>query len=161
MLLLLFQGAAEVAPHFVAALRRFISPDRSVAVSGAIPAAAWISPARTHSFTSPARAGDTQGTPPMGIIGSFDKQPREILPLDISYADVLGGRTASSIVATVEVPAGMTLVSQQVAGSTLQLYVSGGTTANSYRWTVLTDITIVGRVTRVEDEFDVVVLEVA
>lgn len=96
----------------------------------------------------------------MPIIGSFDKQPREVLPVDISYAEVIGERTATAIVATVEVPVGMTLVSQEMVGSTLQVYVSGGTTGTSYRWTLLTDITIGGRVTRVEDEFDVVVLEV-
>lgn len=97
----------------------------------------------------------------MPLIGSFSKQPREVLPVDISYADVVGGRTVTSLVPTVEVPAGMTMVSMQVDGTTLQIYVSGGTTSNSYRWTVLTDITIGGRVTRVEDEFDVVVLEVS
>jgi hypothetical protein len=96
----------------------------------------------------------------MALIGSFEKQPREVLPVDVSYADVIGDRTASSIVPTVEVPTGMTKVSEQMDGSVLQLYVSGGTTGNSYRWTVLTDITIAGNVTRVEDEFDVVVLEV-
>jgi hypothetical protein len=98
----------------------------------------------------------------MALIGSLDKQPREILPVDISYADVIGGRMVTSIVPTVEVPAGMTLVSQtlDLEGSVLQLYVSGGTTGNAYRWTALADITIGGRVTRVEDEFDVVVLEV-
>lgn len=96
----------------------------------------------------------------MALIGSFDKQPREMLPVDISYADVIGGRTATSIVPTVEVPVGMTKVSEQLAGSVLQMYISGGITGTSYRWTVLTDITIAGNVTRVEDEFDVVVLEV-
>lgn len=96
----------------------------------------------------------------MPLIGSFDKQPREQLPVDIDYSEVIAGRTVTSIVPTVEVPAGMTKVSHQVSGETLQIYVSGGTSGQSYRWVVLTDITISGNLTRVEDEFDVVVLEV-
>lgn len=96
----------------------------------------------------------------MALIGAFTKQPREILPADISYAAVIGARTATSITCTVEVPAGMTAVSQIVSGTTLQIYVSGGATAQTYRWVVLADIVIGGRTTRVEDEFDVVVLEV-
>lgn len=93
----------------------------------------------------------------MALLGSMTKQPREVYPVDISYTDVLAGRTPSSITPTVEVPVGMTLVSQELAGDQLQLYVSGGTDQNSYRWTILTSITIGGKVTTLEDEFDVVV----
>lgn len=96
----------------------------------------------------------------MALLGSMSKQPSEILPVDISYADVIGSRTATSIAQTITVPSGMTKVSDEVSGSVLQIYVSGGTTGTSYRWVVKTDITIGGKVTRVEDEFDVVVLEV-
>lgn len=96
----------------------------------------------------------------MSLIGTITKQPREILPVDISYADVIGSRTATSIVQSVTVPSGMTMASEQVSGQVLQVYVSGGTDGVIYRWTVLTDITIGGRVTRVEDEFDVAVVEV-
>ena len=96
----------------------------------------------------------------MALLGSFTKQPAEQLPVDISYADVIGARTASSIVPTVTVPSGMTSISSVVTGSVLQIYLGTGTTGQTYRWVVRTSITIGGLVTIVEDEFDVVVLEV-
>ena len=96
----------------------------------------------------------------MALLGSFTKQPAEQLPVDISYASVIGSRTATSIVPAVTVPAGMTSISSVVTGSILQIYVATGTTANTYRWVVRTSITIGALVTIVEDEFDVVVLEV-
>lgn len=96
----------------------------------------------------------------MALLGSFTKQPAEQLPVDISYAAVIGGRTASSIVPTITVPSGMTSISSAVTGSVLQIYVATGVTANTYRWVVRTSITIGGLVTIVEDEFDVVVLEI-
>lgn len=96
----------------------------------------------------------------MPLIGSFTKQPTEILPVDVRYSAVLGNRVAQSIVPAIAVPAGMTLESDEVSGSTLQMYVSGGTDGQTYRWVVTTDIMISGRLTRVEDEFDVLVEEV-
>ena len=96
----------------------------------------------------------------MPLIGSFDKQPAEQLPVDIDYSEVIAGRTTSSISPSITVPSGMTKVSHQMSGETLQIYVTGGTSGQSYRWTVLTSITISGNVTIVEDEFDVVVLEI-
>ncbi len=96
----------------------------------------------------------------MALIGSMLKQPGEILPVDISYADVIGGRVVTSITPTITVPGGMTKVSEQVSGQVLQIYLSGGVNATSYRWTVACDIVIGGRTTRVEDEFDVVVEEI-
>ena len=96
----------------------------------------------------------------MPLLGSFTKQPSEQLPVDISYATVIGSRTATSIVPVVTVPAGMTSISSIVTGTTLQIYVATGITANTYRWAVQTSITIGGLVTIVEDEFDVVVLKV-
>lgn len=96
----------------------------------------------------------------MALIGSMVKQPGEKLPVDISYADVIGDRTATSITPTITVPVGMVKDSEEVSGHTLQIYLSGGTDGNAYRWTVVTDIVIGGKTTRVEDEFDVVVEEI-
>lgn len=97
----------------------------------------------------------------MAVIGSFSKQPRETIPVDVDYSDVIGsGRTASLIAPTIEAPAGMTLVSSIVSGTTAQLYITGGTAGASYCWTLLTDLTIGGKVTRVEDEFHVTVQDV-
>lgn len=96
----------------------------------------------------------------MALLGSFTKQPSEQLPVDISYANVIGGRTVSSITPVVTVPSGMTSVSSVVAGETLQIYLAGGSTGTTYRWVITTSITIGGLITIVQDEFDVVVLEV-
>lgn len=96
----------------------------------------------------------------MAYLGSFTKQPGEILPLDISFSTVIGGRTTTSITPTCTAPVGMTKVSQTLAGEVMQIYISGGTTATTYRWTVVTDIMIGGSTTRIEDEFDVIVEEV-
>jgi hypothetical protein len=97
----------------------------------------------------------------MALLGSFTKQPGEILPVDISYEDVIGERTATEITTTIATPSGMTKVSDEISGSDLQIYLSGGTDGVAYRWVVVTDITIGGKVTRVEDEFDVLVEEVS
>lgn len=97
----------------------------------------------------------------MALIGSFTKQPGEALPVDISYAAVINGRTTSSITPVVTVPSGMTMSeTQDLTGEVLQLYVAGGTTGQTYRWVVTCTIVIGGKDTIVEDEFDVVVLEV-
>jgi len=99
----------------------------------------------------------------MALIGSFTKQPGESLPIDISYATVIGGRTTTSVTPVVTVPSGMTMSETQdydVGTDTLQIYCAGGTTAVTYRWTVVCTIVIGGKDTIVEDEFDVVVLEV-
>lgn len=96
----------------------------------------------------------------MANLGSITKQPREILPVDLSYAAVIGARTVETITPTIEVPTGMTATVQQITGSVLQIYISGGTDGQTYKWTVLTDIVIGGRTTRVEDEFTVNVVEV-
>lgn len=97
----------------------------------------------------------------MALIGSFTKQPSEKLPVDITYAAVIAGRTTTSITPVTTVPTGMTAGEvQQLTGEVLQIYVAGGTTGQTYRWVVQTSIVIGGKTTVVEDEFDVVVLEV-
>ena len=97
----------------------------------------------------------------MALIGSFTKQPSEKLPVDIDYSEVIAGRPVDSISAVINTtPAGMTKDSDAFSGEMLQIYLSGGVDGNAYRWTVVTDITIGGKLTRVEDEFDVVVEEV-
>ena len=97
----------------------------------------------------------------MSLIGSAPKQPIEILPFDISYAAVIGSRTASSITPTITVPAGMTQTSAIVSGTNLQIYVSGGTHLTGYRWVITTAIVIGGITTRVQDEYDWVINEIS
>lgn len=99
----------------------------------------------------------------MALIGSFTKQPSEKLPVDIDYTDVVAGRTLDSAITTVVTssPAGTTeSETKSQTDNVLQLYVGGGTTGQTYRWTVVATLVIGGKDTVVEDEFDVVVLEV-
>ena len=96
----------------------------------------------------------------MAIVGALTKQPREIVAVDLDYTQAIDGRTVSLITPSIEAPSGMALESAQVDGSVLQVYMSGGTAGQVYRWTVLTDIVIGGRTTRLEDEWHVLVEEV-
>ena len=96
----------------------------------------------------------------MALMGTMTKQPGETLPVDIDYTAVIAGRTVSSLTPTITVPSGITMVSNQVSGNVLQIYLSGGTDAQSYKWTISTSILIGGRTTIVEDEFIVLVQEV-
>ena len=100
----------------------------------------------------------------MALIGSFTKQPGEALPVDISYADVIAGRTVTAATHVVtSAPAG-TVESEtkdyDTGTEVLQLYVGSGLTGQTYRWTIVATFTIGGKDTIVEDEFDVVVLAV-
>lgn len=88
----------------------------------------------------------------MAIIGTFTKQPGEILPFKISYVDVLAGRTATSITPVMTLPTGLTSPAEVLSGSVYQGFVAGGTHGVDYIVTVVTDILIAGNVTRVEDE---------
>lgn len=97
------------------------------------------------------------------FLGTMQKQPGEKLPVDIDYSAVIAGRAADSIVLfEVRVPTGMQLESQDVSvpNKAAQLYISGGSDGQTYAWTVVADITMGGRLTRVEDEFQVIVKEI-
>lgn len=74
----------------------------------------------------------------MALLGSFTKQPREILDFDISYATVLAGRSDTITGVTLEVsPAGLTLSSPVITGDVMKAKASLGTTAVSYTITAL------------------------
>lgn len=95
----------------------------------------------------------------MALIGSFTKQPGEILDFDISYATVLAGRTdtISTKVVTVA-PVGLTIVTSTITGGNLiKVVVSAGTDAVSYKVTTSATSTA-GLV--YEDEVTVLVAEV-
>jgi len=96
------------------------------------------------------------------FLGTITKQPSEIIPIDIDYSKVIGDRTASSISLTVTPPSGMAMESAEADATERfgQVYVSGGTDATAYKWTVQADIVIAGKTTRVEDEFTVQVAEI-
>lgn len=74
----------------------------------------------------------------MALLGSFTKQPREVLDCDVDYATVLAGRTDTISNKTVEVtPAGLTIVSSTIYGNKIKIVVSGGTDAANYKLSVL------------------------
>lgn len=94
----------------------------------------------------------------MALLGSFTKQPREVLDFDISYATVLAGRADTITGVTLEVtPAGLTLSAAVVTGAVMKAKASAGTAAVSYKVTALATSSA-GLV--YEDEITVLVEEV-
>jgi len=74
----------------------------------------------------------------MAILGSFTKQSREVLDVDIDYATVLAGRTDTITAQSAEVsPAGLTVVSLTRNGSKVKAVVSAGSNNTMYKLTVL------------------------
>ncbi len=93
----------------------------------------------------------------MAVLGTINKQPREILDFDISYETVLAGRSDTIASQTSEVtPAGLTLVSTTRSGNVVKVVFSTGTNAINYKVTVLATTTS-GLV--YEDEVNVLVGE--
>lgn len=94
-------------------------------------------------------------------LGTINKQPSEKLPFDLSYAEVLGGRTGTvGAPATAVTGAGTTptITDTTLSGSTFQFYVGGGT-PGTYKLTITTSITVGGKVETVEDEISIIVEE--
>ena len=94
----------------------------------------------------------------MALLGSFTKQPREVLDFDISYATVLAGRTdtITGVVLSV-LPTGLTLSPAVVTGNVAKGKVSVGVTGVTYTVTAIATTTA-GLV--YEDEIMVLVEEV-
>lgn len=88
------------------------------------------------------------------------KQPGEALSVDIDYTEFIAGRSVTSLTPTITTPAGLTLVTSGMSGNKLQLHISGGTTGQSYKWTISMAIVISGITHIVEDEFFTIVDEV-
>ena len=94
----------------------------------------------------------------MALLGSFTKQPREVLDFDISYATVLLGRSDTITGVTLEVaPAGLTLSPAVVTTGVSKAKASAGTTGITYKITALATSSA-GLV--YEDEINVLVEEV-
>ena len=95
----------------------------------------------------------------MAILGTINKQPREILDFDIDYTAVLAGRTSALSTASSEVtPAGLTLTGTTVysAEKKVKVVISGGTDLTTYKITVLTNA---DDGLKYEDEINVIVEE--
>lgn len=94
----------------------------------------------------------------MALLGSFTKQPREVLDFDVNYATVLAGRTDTISGVVLEVaPAGLTLAPAVLTGNVSKQKVSAGTDGIVYKVTVIATSTA-GLV--YEDEVTVLVEEV-
>jgi hypothetical protein len=94
----------------------------------------------------------------MAILGTINKQAREILDFDINYDTVLAGRSDTIATQTSEVaPSGLTLVSTTRSGNVVKVTFSGGTNTTLYKVTVLATTTV-GLV--YEDEVNVLIGDV-
>ena len=95
----------------------------------------------------------------MALLGSFTKQPREVLDCDFDYTTVLTGRTDTINNKTVEVSptAELSVVSSVIYGNKIKVVVSGGNNNATYKLTMLATSTA-GLV--YEDEVNVLVQEV-
>ena len=97
----------------------------------------------------------------MALLGTFTKQPGEVLDFDIDYSEVLAGRTDVIASQTTSVsPSGVTVVgTTRNAGNTLvKVTVAGGTASNSYKITV-TSTSTASPALIYEDEVTVLVEE--
>ena len=92
----------------------------------------------------------------MTILETHTKQPADVLDYDIDYTDWLGSDTIAS--KTVTADDGITIDSSAItgAGTRVKTWISGGTTATTYKITVT--ITTTGGLTK-QDEFRVKVKE--
>lgn len=80
----------------------------------------------------------------MSVLNTFTKQPADVLDYDIEYVGFLSpGDSVLSGVATVE-PAGLVVQTPIKVGTTLKLWISGGTHGTKYKVTV-TATTALGR----------------
>jgi hypothetical protein len=97
----------------------------------------------------------------MALLGSFTKQPREVLDCDIDYSAVLAGRTDTIASQVAEVsPSGAGALSAATptrSGNVVKVVVSGGLTNTPYKLTILATTTA-GLV--YEDEVTILVEEV-
>lgn len=94
----------------------------------------------------------------MAILGTSQKQPREVLDVDVNYTTVLAGRSDTIVSQTTEVaPAGLTILSVVRTGNVVKLTLGSGTADVLYKVTILATSSA-GLV--YEDEFNILVTEV-
>jgi hypothetical protein len=95
----------------------------------------------------------------MAVVGTFNKQPSEILDCSINYAPVLpGGVTLSGTPTATVTPSGVTVSGLALTDTNTKLYykVSGGTDGTPYKITTTVDTS---NGLKYEDEVNVVVEE--
>lgn len=86
------------------------------------------------------------------ILGSYVKQPADVLDYDVDYTDFLNGEDTLSTKTVTVSPTGLTVDSSVIAGDRVKVWLSGGTNGITYKVTV-TATTTDGRVK--QDEFKV------
>ena len=96
----------------------------------------------------------------MAVIGTINKQPREIVDFDISYSKLMQGRTDQIVSATVEIsPEGeLEYLAPVINNPFVKVTLSGGVTNSVYTVTVLASTTAG---LRYEDEVYVNVEEIS
>ncbi len=86
------------------------------------------------------------------ILGSYIKQPADVLDYDIDYMDFLSDGDSISAKSVAVSPNGLTIDSSAIFGTRVKVWLSGGTNGITYKVTV-TATTTDGRVK--QDEFKV------
>jgi hypothetical protein len=83
------------------------------------------------------------------ILGTFNKQPAEVMDYDIDFTKwMVEGDSIVAALATVDNP-GLTITQTLITTPVVKVWVSGGTTSNTYKITVIATSTG-GRVKEVE-----------
>ena len=90
----------------------------------------------------------------MSILGTFIKQPADVLDYDIDYRDWLADRSDTLQSATVTAETGLTVSSFVIVQGVVKVFLSGGTDGGSYKVTC-TATTAGGRVKQAEIRINV------
>ena len=86
------------------------------------------------------------------ILGTYTKQPADVLDYDVDYAEFLNGTDTLASKTVTATPTGINVDSSTIVGTRVKVWLSGGTNGVTYKVTV-TATTGDGRVK--QDEFKV------
>jgi len=87
----------------------------------------------------------------MALLGTIEKQPREVIDFDITYTTFLTGRTDTLTSVVTEVtPSGALTATSEIVGDVVKCIVAAGVEAASYKVTILSTFQPRGLV--IEDE---------
>lgn len=86
------------------------------------------------------------------ILGTYTKQPADVLDYDVDYSEFLAGIDTLANKTVVATPAGINVDQSFIVGGRIKVWLSGGTNGVTYKITV-TATTSDGRVK--QDEFKV------
>lgn len=69
----------------------------------------------------------------MGILGKFTKQPVEVQDYDIDFGEYLTSQSDTAVSHTTAAESGVTIMSSNLVGSVVKVFVAGGTDGNQYK----------------------------